>query len=410
MLPETKLDKIKALLDSLSESDFSEILTNEISAVDKLGNFNIDLFSRVIGAEKLATVASLTAKHIQEHFLGGKPKLKAKIEHLLNTRTESSLIEIYRSTFLPLLNNIFSAEDHSFDRNLINTNYRLILLDLLACEDAKDDLEIIAREIVQELNKMKQTTDFEYFDILIDTLKKKKKAGDNQAALIFSELDKEITLIIENAFWLDTLPENFRHFLDYPESSALGIQFYLSKIFDEEKISAAVLKLFLRFFPENLNFFYDCLSKRRSDIGFIEKIISIVKTLDSDQSLDILEGIYSSSNNYTKIYILITMRELGRYRKEFLMDIISQEDISLRKEALLILIQDTQAKQMILRKFFDFEDPWKIDSNVLLSNIKLIEELEIKEAKDYLTALYKKLFFWNWNIKRKIRGIMDKWK
>ena len=64
----------------------------------------------------------------------------------------------------------------------------------------------------------------------------------------------------------------------------------------------------------------------------------------------------------------------------------------------------------MIRKFFDFEDPWKIDSNVLLSNIKLIEELEIKEAKDYLTALYKKLFFWNWNIKRKIREIIDKWK
>ena len=95
MLPETKLDKIKALLDSLSESDFSDILTNEISAVDRLGNFNIDLFSKVIGAEKLAIVVSLTAKHIQEHFLGGKPKLKAKIEHLMNTCTESSLIEIY---------------------------------------------------------------------------------------------------------------------------------------------------------------------------------------------------------------------------------------------------------------------------------------------------------------------------
>ncbi len=410
MLPETKLDKIKLLLDSLSESDFSDILTNEISAVDRLGNFNIDLFSMVIGAEKLATVASLTAKHIQEHFLGDKPKLKVKIEHLLNICTESPLVEVYRSTFLPLLNTVSSVEDHSFDRDLIDTNYRLILIDLLRCEDAKDNLGILASELAQELNKMKQTAEFDYLDILIDTLKKKKKAGDNQAALIFSELDKQITLIIENVFWLDMLPDNFRHFLDYPESSALGIQFYLGKIFEEEKISGAALKLFLRLFPGNLNLFYDCLSRRRSDIGFIQKIIAIVKTQDTNQVLDILEGIYLYSTTYIKIDVLKTMQETGKYRKEFLMEIISQDNISLRKEALLILIQDTQAKQIILKKFFDFDGPWKIDGNVLLSNIKLIEELEIKDAKDYLIALNKKLFFWNWNIKREIRMILDKWK
>jgi hypothetical protein len=260
----------------------------------------------------------------------------------------------------------------------------------------------------QELIEMKPDIDFGYLDMAIDILKKKKIEG-GQASSIFNEIDEGITVIIENSVW-DTLPADFQHVIDYPESSVLGVQFYLTKIFEEGKISSAALKLFLKFFPNEIKLFYACLSKRCSDIEFTEGILSNLKILDHDMLLDILEQIYSLSHNYIKLEVLRIMNDLDRYHKEYLMDILSKEIIPLRKEALLILMKDKKTRDEILSSFFSVDDPWNINTKVLLFNLALIEDLGIKDVKDYLINLNKKVFFWNWNLKRRIREVLNKWK
>jgi hypothetical protein len=409
MLPENELDKIKALFDSLSDSDFAELLANEIFDIDRLGNFDLNLFSKVIGNEKITNVMPLTITYISDNFLGNKQKLKKKIEHLLNGLTDPAWIEIYKNNFSSLLNNLSSAEDISFDRNLISTNYRLIILTLFLCEVSKDSLAALSAEIIQELKKMTPDADFEYLSMLINVLEKKKNSEKGQGQTVFSEVDKEIAVIVENQCW-DASAANLQNIIDYPKSSVMGIQFYLSKIFGERKINSAAFNLFLKFFPNKLNLFYELLKKECSDIEFTERVLSILKTLDTTMLLDILEQVYLFSHNYIKMEIIRIMGESGNYRKEFLLNILSKEDAALKKEVLLTLIKEEKIKQDILASFFSVDDPWNVNSNVLMSNLEVVDELAIKDAKDYLVDLNKKIFFWNWKVKAKIRSILNKWK
>lgn len=409
MLPEEKLDKIKALFDSLCESDFSEILAKKILDPGALKRFNLDLFSKVIGTEKLGTVVSLTVKTIENNFIGNKHNLKNQIEQLLNSIAEPAISGIYHNATAGLLNSLSAAEDISFDRNLIHTNYRLILLNLFSGETNADTFSIITKEIMQELKKMEQNIDFEYLGLLISALKK-KKAGDSQAALRFSEIDKELIAIIEKSFLEEAVPDSFQHLIDYPESSVLGAQFYLGKIFDEGKINDITLKLLLKFFANDLSLFYDYLSKRCQDIEMTEKILAILKTIDHNKLLDILEQIYLFSHNYIKLEILRIIGERGQYHKDFLMEVLSKEDAPLRKEALITLMKDEKIKQEILENLFSIKSPWRIDAVNLLSNIRMIEELNIRDARDYLVNLNKRIFFWNWEIKKKINNTLNAWK
>jgi hypothetical protein len=176
----------------------------------------------------------------------------------------------------------------------------------------------------------------------------------------------------------------------------------------EGKINSPGLRLFVRLFPHELNLFYDHLSKRQ-DIELDEKIISVLKTIDIDLALPMLEQIYSFCNIYIKVEILRAMGELGNYRKEFFLEILLSGEIPLKQEVLLVLIKDESKKHEILEKFLSIDDPWKVNTKALLDNIRLIERLDLKYTKVYLAALNDKLFFWHWGIKREIKRILNKW-
>lgn len=409
MFPEEKLNKIKVLFDSFSESDFAEILIGEIFNVDRLENFNLDLFSRVILQEKLPAVLSLTVKNIRESFLGDKQKLKKKIDHLFSYLSEPDLAEIYRNAFSELLNSISAAKGFSFDHDLIKVNYRLIILWLFLCEADKETLSLITKEITQELEKMSKGVDFEYLTLLVDFLKKREETAAGKGSPAPEDLVKLVTTIIENSCWDVSSLEDFQRFIDYPQSSVLGAAFYLENIFAKRRISSAALKLFLKFFPQDIRIFYEHLGRCQADIELIEKIIAIFKTLDKKVALPMLEQLYLFSNTYIKIEIIRAMRELGSYRKEFLIDILLKGEIPLKQEVLSTLIKDEKTKEEILEAFFTIDNPWRINGKALLANIRVIEELDMRDAKDYLLTLNKKLFFWHWNLKREIKNILNKW-
>jgi hypothetical protein len=406
-LPEEELNKIRILVEGLSESVFAEILSSRIFDVDRLENFNLDLFSRVIGTERLPTVVSLTIKNIHDNFFGNKEKLKYKIEHILNSLTDLKLSQIYRNAFTPLLNTLASAPGVSFDHKSIKVNYRSIILHLLLHTANQQTLDIIAKEITGELGMMNRAVDFEYLGLLIGALKKRQAAIPAEAEPAFQEIAGLITTTVEKNLW-EAPPGDLDDLIDYPQSSVMGIAFYLDKMLAEGKINSPGLKLFLRLFPQGLNPFYDYLSKRQ-DIELAEKIISVLKTIDIDLALPILERIYSFCNTYIKIEILRAMGELGSYRKEFFIDVLLNGEIPLKQEVLLTLIKDENKKKEILEKFFSVDDPWRVNTKTLLDNIRLIERLDLKYTKVYLLELNKKLFFWHWGVKREIKRILNKW-
>jgi hypothetical protein len=406
---EAELNKTKVLFSSLSEGDFASILSAEIFDIDSFSNINLELFSKVIGEDRVASVCEFTIKKINENFFGNKQKLKARLEDILNQISDPVLNGIYKNAFSSLLKSISLAADISFDRDSLNSNYRLILLHLLLCTTKTESLVVILEEVMLELQNMAKVIDFEYLNMLVGILQKRKETIKSGTFPIFEEIDKFITLSIENSCW-DTSSDNLREIADYPRTSVLGVKFYLDRFFSEKKINGIALKLFIKLFPGDLNLFYGQISKSHSDIELLETTIAALKTLDNSLSLPVFEQIYLSSNSYIKIEIIRAMRELDNYRKEFLIDILLKGDIPLKQEVLLILLKDEKTKHEILSAFFAVDDPWKVDSKALIGNIRLMEELALKDAKDYLCELNKKLFFWHWNIKWEIKKLLKKWK
>lgn len=408
MLAESELNKIRVLFESLSAADFAALLAAELADCDRLGNFNLEFFSRVVGAERVRETAALALAQLQEFFLGSRQKLRKKIEFLISSLTDSAFIEPYYAVFSPYLENIPETESSVFDRQLIHTNYRLILLDLLSLESDKGKLEPVLKETTGELKKMREEPDFGYLEALADIAAKKKTEG-LENAMLFDEIDKEMTGIIEHSLW-DKLPPGYCRLIEYPSASVIGIDAYLEKMLGEGRINDVSLKLFARLFPGELRQIYDYLQMKGSDIEFTEKIISILKGIDPELALPVLEGMYPFSNNYIKIELIKTMRELHAFRREFLFSIALKDDIPLRKEAMLALMEDKGARREILEKLFCVSSPWQVNGARLLSHLNLIDELGLREARSYLIALNGKLFFWHRPIKQRIREILDKWK
>jgi hypothetical protein len=223
-------------------------------------------------------------------------------------------------------------------------------------------------------------------------------------------IDKQIAAFVENNVFNEELPEGFEYFADYLTFSIAGIDLYLNKMFSENKVSNMGLNLFLKFFPGRLDLFYENLEKKRADIEFMEVLIKNLKTLDNALVLDILEQIYVSSNDYIKIEVLRAMREMYRFNKEFLISILSEGDVFLKKEALLILRKDEKARRKALEKLFLIEGPWWVKNRILLDNITAVGEVGLRDAEEFLIAISKKHFFWNWNIKRKAKEVLSRWK
>jgi hypothetical protein len=403
------VEKIKTLFSSYTENEFAEILADGILNVDGFDGLSLGLFSKIIDAERHPVVASLAAKSLTENPSKDKQKVRDKIERLITTSDKHGVSEVYRNTLSVFLKDMSYGKTYSFDRDLENANYRLILLDLLLKEKKKDRLGIVIEQISRELKIVIQKADLEYLRLLVDILNK-KKTDDQQIASLFEGIDREITVFVENNVFNEELPEDFKYLVDYSPCSVAGIDLYLKKIFSENRVNNMALNLFLKFFPEKLILFYDSLEKKRADIEFMETLMRNLKTLDNALALNMLEQIYSSSNDYIKIEALRAMREMNRSNKEFLISILSEGDVFLKKEVLLILKKDESARREALEKLFSIKGPWWIKNRILLDNITAVGEVGLRDAGEYLSVITKKHFFWNWNIKRRAKEVLDKWK
>lgn len=407
-----EIEKIKRLFNSFTESDFADILTGEILNTGKFDTFSFDLFFQLLDVDKHAAIASLIVKYLRENLIGDKQKIQDKIEKFLKISDKYHISKVYRDAFCSFLKEISSAKIISFDRELAYANYRLILLHLFLEETNEGFLSPIIKEIFKEFkNIIQNNMEVGYFKLFLDTLEK-KKAGYLQAMPLFFEgLDREITDFVESNVWDSPVPEDFRYLADYPKASLLGADTYIKNIFVDNRVNATALKLFFKFFPESLNLFCKNLEDRSSDIEFIDKLIAILKITNNALALGILKQIYLSSNAFIKKVVLTAMQGFDRFDKEFLLSVLRGDDIFPKREALLILKKNEEAKKEALEALFLIKSPWGTKNGILLYNITVVEEAGLlMEAKGHLVAISKKHFFWNRNIRRRAKEILNKWK
>ncbi|MCM8780988.1 MAG: hypothetical protein NC908_03595 [Candidatus Omnitrophica bacterium] len=402
-------DAIGVFFDNLSENDIAEILSDELLYDDNFDQLSFNLFLKIISPDKHRAVSGFLDKALNRKGISDSQKIKTKIGRLFSNSEDSSTSQVYRKTLLKFLDDISYVETISLDRSLMLTNYRRILASLLLEEKDHRRITVILNHIENGLKDIAED-DFEYLKLLIHILQK-KRAEDTSLADLFNRLDSQIVNFIEESIWKEEASLDIQPLLETLQSSTLGLEVYLYRIFKESKINPYVIKMFLRFFPDRLGLFYEHLKEKHSDVEFLERTIASLKKVDSPIILDVLKQIFLFSNKFIKLEIVKAMQELPMLDKDFLFEILKGEEIALKKEALIALARYDSSRHEALKEllFMPGIIPWDRRNKVLFENIIAVEEADIREAKDYLIDIKQRLFFWNRKLKNTINAILQKW-
>jgi hypothetical protein len=402
------LERIKMFFDGLTDADWAHVLSEGLIEEEGLDSLSFGLFAKLLDIHKHERIASLTHQAIQSKPVQDAGKLAKNITRLLSASQHSPVSQVYQNTLGHLLQDVSFTNTESFDRPLLLHNYAYILLNLVEAEEDGAKLALLLEKVQSQLDDIIRKHDTEYIKNLLPVLKK-KAAGRPDRAALFEKPQRQIYTFIEHSLFEDALDEPFQQFADDMVQSSLGIDFYLDKIFEEQYCNATILKLYVRFFPGELEPFYKHLERKVHDMSFMERFIGALAAVEAAPIRDILKYIYTRSHNFVKREVLIAMQKQSVFDTEFLLTALSEDDISLKKEALMVLRRDDQARRMALEKLLLIKNPWGMKNKLLLENIIVVEEVGLKAAADYLIILSKKKFLWTWRVAKKAAQVLKKW-
>ncbi|MCM8800888.1 MAG: hypothetical protein NC912_02580, partial [Candidatus Omnitrophica bacterium] len=381
-LTDKEINKMGLFFKDLNEKEFANLLWQEILDNEDFDILTLNLFIKLAGEEKNKEISSsLTQELSQKQGLSKNYETGKRIRDLLSEPRIKFISETYQHALRLILKHISFEEKIFFDRDLIKANYRLILLNLLNLEKDKQRIDLILERLLNEWTEISKERDLRYLKNLWGVLKKIKNEGFVDSTR-FKDLDKRFCEFIENTVWEENLTPEFIYFVDSLDKISFDMDFYLDKIFVKKILTPYGLRLFLRFFSQDLTRFYQHLAQRRYEIEFLGRIIETLKMNDLPVSLEVLKYIFSISDKLIKVEVLKAMQELTQIDKEFLLSILDTKDIFLKKEALAILIKIDQIKDEIIKRFINIASPLGIRNKIILQNLEIIEELRLIEAID----------------------------
>jgi len=408
ILQEDKLQNLKAFFNDLDKDALSEILGDEILTDDTFNYLSFIVFSKLIEEDKHKAVASsLKERFKKEELLKTNPKIRKKIRELFSISDSSSVLEPYRHLLYPLLDESPLEGTFPFEHSVLHINYRFALLNLLAKEQDSEKLSLISEYLLKECANLTEE-DLDYLKFLWETLDKRIKE-DISWGSIFEGLENFISNFIEDKAFKEIPPLDLEYFIDKLKKSVLGYGFYINKIFNEGKVNTYILKLFLNFFPQYLPLFYKNLKRKHTDIDFLGRVLESLEGIDSLSGIEILKNIYSFSNNIIKIEVLKSMQKLPRYDNEFLFTILKEGDFFLRRQALAILAKDEPIRKTALQRLLAIPSLFGRKNKLIIENMKVVEDIGLKEAESYLVSLSRRHFFWNKKVRDRAKELLENW-
>lgn len=409
VLREEKLDEIRLFFKDLEIKDLTQELWNGIVEDDKFNALNLAVFSRLMPEDTHKSIAiGLQEKTNMKEALNISPLKRKKIKELLFSNESPFISNFYRNVLTSLSRESAISEGFSFEQEGVNKHYRLVLLNLLTQEKNKEYLNLISQCLVKECANAILEKNFEYLKYLLGAVNKKIK-DDPYLSGSLTDLEKNISNFIENEVFENDSISDSDYFIDALKISALGADFYLDKIFNQKKVNPSVLKLWFKLFSDKMYLFYDNLKEKSYDLELMSKIINGLKATDSSLSIEALKKTFFFTNNIMKAEVLKAMQNLKYRDNEFLFSILNNEDVFLKKEALLILAKDEIGVSKALEKLFSVSGMWWSRNKIILENIMLVSDIGLKEASGYLVTFSKMKFVWNKKIREKAQEVLKKW-
>ena len=131
----------------------------------------------------------------------------------------------------------------------------------------------------------------------------------------------------------------------------------------------------------------------------------------SGSTLEILKNIFATSNAYIRMEVLKIMSVLPVCDQAFLFDVLTQtnNDMSIRQQGLLALMKDKNANKKAIDILLSEFGPFAKHNKLLVENIKIIGNVNLKEAAEHLIFLSKKSSFWSRSVGNAAAEVLKGW-
>jgi hypothetical protein len=135
-----------------------------------------------------------------------------------------------------------------------------------------------------------------------------------------------------------------------------------------------------------------------------------LKSVDTPQSLMMLEVIYAAGDVAVKVRALQAMQGLTEHDEPFLFGVLDARDMRLKAEALVLLARQPRARHVALSKLLSIQSPYGTRNRKLIRNIRMVEGKDVREAGEFLGALEQRRDFWNRKVRREALRVLEKWR
>jgi hypothetical protein len=406
---ESKFENLKLLISDLSEEDLASTLWEEIIGNDKFDSLSFSIFSRIIDKERHKKIStSLHALFHTDNPQNRRPEVESKIRILLSGASSQLHSEIYRQTLSNLLNEISFDKKLALDRQLLQRNYRFLLLVLLSRETKKEAAVAELGRVAEEWERVVQEGDFEFLLDFFDILE--SRAGDLLGEPAFDQARRSAAEHVEGCILRGETRPELDLFIGKLGESLHEWEAYFATVFKDRIVTASLLRACFRFFPSRLEAIHAGIKKRSSDSELLGKIADGLKSIDTPVSLDTLKKVYQAGDQAVKIRALQAMQDLKEFDEAFLFPILGRKNELIQAEALVLLMRNERTKHVAFIKLFGLPSPYGIRNKSLLRNLRIVERYDFRDALPYIEPLSERKDLWNRKVRQEAGRVLEKWR
>jgi hypothetical protein len=405
---ESKFENLKLLISDLGEEDLASTLWEEIIGNDKFDSLSFSIFSRIIDKERHKKIAtSLHALFHTENPQNRRAETESKLRSLMSGMSSSLHSEIYRQTLSNLLNEIDFEQKLALDHQLLQRNYRFLLLALLAREGPRERVLAEIKHIGEEWERIVQENDFEFLLAYQEVLEARSSELAAEAPL--GEALRTIAEHVEGCLLQGETRPELDTFVDRLGRSLHDWDDYAATVFKDRIVSPSLLRACFRFFPDEADAFDAAIKKRSSDSELLGRIAEALRLIDTPRSLDLLKRIYEAGDTAVKVKALQAMQNLKEYDEAFLFPILAKRNELLQAEALVLLMRHERTKHVAFTKLFAIASPYGIRNRRLLRSLGIVSRYGLREAAPYVAPLTERKDFWNRKVRQAAERLLETW-
>jgi hypothetical protein len=406
---EAKFENLKLLISDLSEEDLASTLWEEIIGNDKFDSLSFSIFSRIIDKERHKKIStSLHALFHTDNPKNRRAETESKIRILLSGVSSQLHSEIYRQTLSNLLNEISFDRKLSLDQQLLQRNYRFLLLVLLAEEGQREAAVGQLGRINEEWERVVQEGDFEfllnYFDVL------EAKSGFLTGEPAFEAARTSVAEYVEGCLLRGETRPDLDVFVGKLSRSLHDWEAYSATLFKDRIVTSSLLRACFRFFPGEVGSVHAGIKKRSSDSELLGRIADGLKLIDTPLSLDTLKKVFEAGDAGVKVKALQAMQNLKEFDEAFLFPVLEKRNELIQAEALVLLMRHERTKHVAFTKLFGLPSPYGLRNKALLRNLRIVERYGLREATAYIEPLAERKDFWNRKVRQEAGRILEKWR